>query len=368
MSCHQQVSRNCCVFAVLFTGILCIIFYIMLIALIDLKLTKDSQIKELIFSETPIYDLSFSTDFPTSNKNYIKSFYKFQGRGKEVRSNNERTTSSSSKSIQIYSEANITKIYGNYFIYNKDKRTYFDYNKDYTVDQGENCKEKFKKCGIFNSFGRILCLPIDEDCPLNDFAISTNSDDINYVGYEKKEVQDSVTLQTYYFYYTNSKTDNKIITTFELSNGYPCRDSSETSWISVFSNEIEKNPKCKTTINGKITDDRYEKVSENGITLKSLYKDNDIDISDADTTKIESKVDLYVRNYFNKSEECINKYFSDFEDENNKLDNIKLIVRILYIISAVFLCSLLIYTGLICCYFNLEIYFFFCIVHIYGIV
>ena len=75
MACCQDVSRNCCVVAVMFTGILCLIFHIMLIAMIDLKLTKESQIKELIFSETPIYDLSFSSTLPTSEKIYIKSFF-----------------------------------------------------------------------------------------------------------------------------------------------------------------------------------------------------------------------------------------------------------------------------------------------------
>lgn len=368
MACCQDVSRNCCVVAVMFTGILCLIFHIMLIAMIDLKLTKESQIKELIFSETPIYDLSFSSILPTSEKIYIKSFFEFQGREKEILTNNGRTTRTSSTSKQIFSKNNITKIYNNYFIYNKDKRTYFDYNKDYTVAEGENCKENYKKCGIFNSLGRILCLPNDEECPLNDFYISSNSDDVNYAGYEKMIVSDFSSLQIYYIYYTNKKTDNNIITNFKLSNGYPCIDSSETSWISVFNDEVEKNPRCKTIINDKLTDDRYKKVSESGISLKTLYHENNIPISDADTTKIESTVDLYVRNFFDKNEECINDFFSDFKDENKRLDSTKLIVRILYIISAVLLCSLVVYTGLNCCFFDLHIYLFFIIVHIYGII
>ena len=369
MSCFRNSFRKRCISAMITTGIFCLLFQAMLIAMINLQLNIAEEIKGIIFSETPILDLRFSSEKPFEDQKYIESFHEFKGREKAVNSESKKQTSSSSSTTktEIYSEGNITKIYQNYFIYKNDKRTYLDYIRDYTVAEGENSPENYKKCGIFNSLGRILCLPNEETCPLNDFSISSVQDSLNSKRYNKKEVIDSVSNNKYYFYYTNKKIDNKIITTFKLSYGYPCADSSEISWVPVFDDEVDDDPTCKKIIQDKKIDDRYVRVDENGITLKSLYEDNDIFTFDADTSMLESTVDLYVRNFFNKNEECMNKYFSDIEKENNEYAKLKLIIRILCIISAVLMLALVIYIGLTC-YYDLQIYLFFIVVHIYGIV
>ena len=152
-----------------------------------------------------------------------------------------------------------------------------------------------------------MCLPNDQNCPLNDFAISNTQNDELYAGYNKFEVSDS-DGNIYYFYYTNTKIDNPIITTFKLSKDYPCMYSLETNWISVFDDEVDKNPTCKTSINGKKWDDRYTQVAS-GISLISLYKDNNIDIDNAISSEIKKTVNLYTRNFFSKNEECQNKFF-----------------------------------------------------------
>ena len=80
------------------------------------------------------------------------------------------------------------------------------------------CKEKYKQCGIFNSQERILCLPNEEECPLNGFGISSEPSDPNYDNnYKKFEVSDIITNKKYYFFYTNKNINEKIITTFKLS-------------------------------------------------------------------------------------------------------------------------------------------------------
>ena len=80
----------------------------------------------------------------------------------------------------------------------------------------------------------------------------------------------------YYFYYTNSNKNGKIITNFKLSYGLPCMFSIEKSWISILESEKEINPKCRTSVNGKLLDDTYTKVEGGEISLKSLYNDNNI--------------------------------------------------------------------------------------------
>ena len=75
---------------------------------------------------------------------------------------------------------NISKIYNKKFSYKKDERSFFEYNNDYSVDVGENCKDSYKKCGILNTEGRILCLPNDEECPLNDFVIAHTNKESDY--------------------------------------------------------------------------------------------------------------------------------------------------------------------------------------------
>ena len=72
----------------------------------------------------------------------------------------------------IKDKKNFTIIFGNKFFYNGKDRDYFDYKNKYSVKFGESCPTNSKKCGILDSAKRILCLPIDEDCPLNGFFIS----------------------------------------------------------------------------------------------------------------------------------------------------------------------------------------------------
>ena len=96
--------------------------------------------------------------------------------------------------------------------------------------------------------------------------------------------------------------------------------------------------------------------------------DNDINISDANSTHNESKVDLYARNFFDKNEDCINKYFSDVEE--NKLNkNIKKIIMIINIISIVLMAFLLIYSALMIIFSDkFKIYWYFLIIQSYGII
>ena len=131
-------NKNCCNFGILFSGFFCLAFHIFLIGLIDLKLNRKLAIKNYIFSEKPLYGISFSKYY-TIEKLYYQSFYEFDGKIKE-----NYNVHSEIIRIETIEKKDISIIYGNYFYYKTDDRTYYDYMKDYSVVEGENCKKIIK--------------------------------------------------------------------------------------------------------------------------------------------------------------------------------------------------------------------------------
>ena len=340
-----------------------VMFNIFLIQFTDYFILK-REIKDIILSETPIYNLHFSTKRPSKEFKYIESFHKFKGR--EIVSVSTDRNGHSTVTKRIVGEKNISKIYQAFFIYNADKRTYIDYKRNYSVAPGEKCKKEYKKCGILNNKGRILCLHYEEECPLNDFAISDKDNDQAYNGYDKFEVLDSISKAKRYFYYTNKKTDNQIITEFKLSYGIPCMVSTENSWISIFKDEVDKNPDCKTLIDGKNRDYRYIEVPGSNLSLKSLYNDNYINFQSGDLIKNDENVHLYMRNFYDKDEECINNFLKHFEYEEALYINIEYTIKISFIVSILLNIAFAIYL-ITRYYYHLKFYLFLFIVPIYGI-
>jgi hypothetical protein len=81
-------------------------------------------------------------------------------------------------------------------------KTYFELNK---VKENEACPYKFKKCGIIDTLGNHLCIPENENCPLNSISFMPTSDDQN------------VRIDT-----SNSKITGKIYTNFIVAENQLC--------------------------------------------------------------------------------------------------------------------------------------------------
>lgn len=366
MACCQGVNRKCLLLGVFLPEVFIIVFEIVLVCYSNLFQFKD-EIKDIINEESLIYNLQFSTSLPTDEYKYYKSFHDFQGRERIKRKRNEEGEVIETTRDVFYIR-NISRIYQNFFIYDKDERNYFDYKNKYTVASGENCESNYKKCGIFNNDGRILCLPNDEECPLNDFAISDIINDPNYIGYNMLETTDSITYNKKYFYYTNKKTENKIITTFKLSHGLPCMDSNESSWISIFNDEVDKHPSCDNIVNGKTRDDRFIEIPGSKISLQSLYNDNDVKYNNLNESVLDDRVELYARNFYDKDEQCINEFFEGLDNEEKYYNKISIAIKVLIIISIVSKIALFIYSSLLCCKETLKFYWHFLIIPIYGMI
>ena len=332
--CCNTTCKNCYLVFVIFFSIFAIVFEIIIVALIDNSMNIQ-EIKDYILSETPLYNFEISTT-DKANKKTI-TFFEYKGYKEKV------------GNTSVIKEAkNFTIIFGQKFLYEGKDKNYFDYKNKYSVSSNENCPSNHHQCGILNYKQRKLCLPDGEECPLNGFKIAETAIESPYIC---KEVY---ITKTYYMCYTNEDTSNNIITEFKLSLDPPCAKISEKNWESVFPDEVDAdNYKCKTVINGKKFSERYEAVSDAIFDLPTLYDDNGI----SNNNLVNSKAKLFVKNYNDIDEECVQKFFEDLDDEDTYYDNVAKAVRALGVISLIFSLALIIFIIMICrCDFKYNLF------------
>ena len=294
------------------------------------------------------------TELELGNKKNI-TFFEFLGRESEEGNVTKK-----------YDKKSFTKIFNHKLFYNKKDKNYFDYKNKYAIDSGNNCTEDYQKCGILDSSNRILCLPNNEDCPLNGFGLSLSASDSKYEGYESKEVIDSYSGTIYYIYYTNNNSDGHIITEFKLSHGRPCALSSEKNWVKYYNNEVEEYG-CKTKINGNLYSDRYIKVSEEGINIRSLYNDNGLKDPSSFSETQKEKVDIYIRNYNDIDEKCFEDFLQDLKNEKIYYDFSQKTVKVIGGISIALNAILFLYMFWMFCS-EVQFYSISFIIPIYGII
>ena len=327
---RHKGSVKCTFLHVLF--FICLLIHIGIIILniiINVMLAKSFdfdqlyKIKSEIFTIPPLFNFNIGLDASSSNYSSYKKFYTWQGTVKTVKSGRSR------RIVTDISPVLINKIYNNKFFYQKINKTYFDYMVN-SVTYDQSCQENYKKCGILDTNYNILCLPKDEECPLNDIKVSNEELPELLPEYTEIKVVETLTDANKYFYFTNNKTDNKIITHFELSSNKPCMDPDEHNWISVFKKEKEKTCSCETSIDGKLYDPAFFEVGNN-ILMKPLYYDNKIPIYNYSNNN--EVVNLYARNYYYVDKKCTENYIVDYEDYENYYTDKFLIIRILQYIE-----------------------------------
>ena len=351
--CCDSANKKCYQAFIIFCCLLILAFQISTVALFRNSIDPD-DIKSFIDSESPLYNFEITEGTPYDKINI--TFFEFKGR--EKRQGNTTIK---------YDEKTFTKIFNNKFFYKGNDKNYFSYKNEYSVTSGNNCPDNHKPCGILDSSNRILCLKNDDECPINGFGISIIPDDPKYEGYETKVVFDSIDYTEYYLYYTNNNIEGQVITEFKLSHGTPCAKISEKNWIKYYNNEIEDNYKCKTEINGDVYNDRYIKVSDEGINIRSLYADNGLRDTSSYGNTLNAKVDLYIRNYNDIDEKCFNDFLDELKDEHKFYDSAVKVVRALGIISIVFNVVMFIYITVTCCN-DIQFSSFSFIIPIYGII
>ena len=290
-------------------------------------------IKDLVNEDSPFFNFLISQSQPTSEYIPYESFYTWKGTYKIVRSGR-----SGRKAVYDLLPVKINKLYQSMFYYKNGNNTYFDYlnNIDDMNSANQKCKDNYKKCGILDTNNNILCIPINEECPLNDLKISDVELPDLEPEYSFVKVIESLTDSVKYIYYTNNKTDNNIMTHFELSTNNPCIYPDEHNWIGINSKEIEKNCSCKTYINNELYDKSYKEVG-NKILMKSLYYDNNISLYNEYNYET---VNLYARNHYFFDKNCYEKYIADFDSLEtsyaSKIETLRLLQYINFFLAAVF--------------------------------
>ena len=99
-----------------------------------------------------------------------------------------------------------------------------EYKKNYEsllVHSCEICEENYKKCGILDTLGNIMCIPKEEECPINDIKVDLASNYNNYISQGYKMAHLENLTEEYSLYYTNMKTDREIIVKMNFSDEIP---------------------------------------------------------------------------------------------------------------------------------------------------
>ena len=228
------------------------------------------------FENTPYYDIAIKND---NINNFYYSPLNFKIFDQEINKKKD-------------------KYYNNYFLTIFYNHQYIDYIP-YIISKDEECKGYKKKCGIFDTTNNILCLPLNEKCPINDIIIgdkkSFDDNKINNIKYHEYKLSENFSL-----YYTNEAINNSIIVDLILSeNGicaYPINRTNEKN--GMFEHYCDKRilGNYKYNLN-------YKKVNYD--------------------SKKEEKYDLFVSNYRGVKKKCSNtlngkKFIKNIKNIKNK--------------------------------------------------
>ena len=91
---------------------------------------------------------------------------------------------------------------------------------------GKECEINYKQCGIMDTLGNIMCIPDEEECPINEIIVDSESNTNLYSSNYNITSLENLT-EGYVLYYRNTATDKEIITKMTLNNETPRYINSE---------------------------------------------------------------------------------------------------------------------------------------------
>ena len=99
-----------------------------------------------------------------------------------------------------------------------------EYNQNYQSllsHSNEVCEENYKRCGILDTYGNIMCIPNGEECPINEIIVDEESKYNDYYnqGYQFAHLENLP--EGYAIYYTNIKINQEIIVKIKFSDEIP---------------------------------------------------------------------------------------------------------------------------------------------------
>lgn len=202
------------------------------------------------------------------------------------------------KNINIYKGKNLIPIFS------ENKKKYLELIGRNNIQ----CEETFKKCGILDSKNNILCLPLNENCPVNKIIIDKNEIAPSDFNYTTLPLNDS-----FYFHFTNESINSSIIISLKLSEGNLClnperHNSMKKDYELYFSYD-----KCFCE---NEFDYRYNEIDS--IEKQVLFNENGINdlVKTLPNFTVDGNLYLYSRNYIG-----LNNEFAIKNGNKNKLES-----------------------------------------------
>ena len=176
-----------------------------------------------------------------------------------------------------------------------------------SVLENQECQNGYKKCGKLDNMGNYLCLPKDEECPINDIIISNRKryDLTNY---------NNITIDDKYFYYTNLS-DKPIISKLKVMEGKICmnKDYFYTEYPQYILDNNFKYYGCRNKIGGQMyekdieildTKIKEEYYADSNLYMKEYYFNSYFDYP---FYSLQAKMNLYPQRYIGYDKKCLIK-------------------------------------------------------------
>lgn len=213
-----------------------------------------------------------------------------------------------------------------------------------SVRNGEKCKEGFKNCGKLDDIGNYLCIPEEEDCPINDIIVSNKERD-DLIDYEYIILEDNK-----FIYFTNQAKNKPVITKFKVTEGKVCADKRYlyTEFPQYILDNNYEYYGCRNKIIDNLFDTNVEVLDrkikneffeEGNLTLSEIFGN----YSEFPFQSLNAEMILYAKNYVGYDLQCLQKNNFDLEDTifseeriysmENGLKLIRKYNKILYILT-----------------------------------
>ena len=104
-----------------------------------------------------------------------------------------------------------------------NKTKILDKNYYYLIQHSNinSCELYFKKCGILDTYGNIMCLPNSKYCPINEIKVDLKEKNDEYINNVYHSIYLSQLPKDYNLYYTNKSIDKEIIAKLVFSDDIP---------------------------------------------------------------------------------------------------------------------------------------------------
>lgn len=205
-----------------------------------------------------------------------------------------------------------------------------------SVSKYEDCQNWYKKCGKLDEMDNYLCIPNDEDCPINDIIISNEiNDELLEHNYSYINISNNKFL-----YYTNSS-NKSVISKLKVAEGKLCMDRTYfyTDYPQYILDNNFKYYGCKHKINGEY----YENIEVlDNRTKNEFYLDSNLSLLnyfaiwryDYPLYSLNANVSLYPKRYIGYNRNCLKKHgvfdFNSFPFTEEKINEVNDIISYVF--------------------------------------